>query len=62
MALVAAHGRNARQMVSEPVAKPRRSALARRLRGLRDVSFLLTAWLASWAVVILVAKSIWDVL
>lgn len=62
MAWVATHGQNSREMVSERPAKAARSGLLRRLRGVRDISLLLTAWLGSWALVVLVARGLWGIL
>ncbi|MFI4987554.1 MAG: hypothetical protein ACHQF3_08940 [Alphaproteobacteria bacterium] len=62
MAWVATHGQDSRAIVAQKAAKVAPSALFRRLRAVRDMTVVVTAWAASWAVVLLLAKGLWDIL
>jgi ubiquinone biosynthesis protein COQ9 len=58
MSLATTEGRNASVFASKGQPKAARPALFRRLRAVRDIAYVLSAWAASWAFVLLVVKGL----
>jgi len=58
MSLATTEGRNASVFASKGQPKAASSAPFRRLRAVRDMAYVLSAWAASWAFVILVIKGL----
>ena len=58
MSLATTEGRNASVFASKGQPKAAHPAPFRRLRAMRDMAYVLSAWAASWAFVILVVKGL----
>lgn len=58
MSLATTEAPNAPVFASKGQAKAAPSAPFRRLRAVRDMAYVLSAWAASWAFVILVIKGL----